>query len=875
MVEGRRLTATYRLQMNAGFTFAHAHARVDYFARLGVSHLYCSPILAARRGSMHGYDVVDPTRLNPEIGTEAELRALAAELHARGMGLLVDIVPNHMGIGSGNPFWDDVLTHGERSRYARWFDIDWAGGGEHRTLVLPVLGDDLDRVLARGELSVRVQEGETPRVVYFGQSFPIDPASLPPELQLATFDPEETGELANLYSGTSGRGRLRALLDIQHYRLVGWKRAASDINYRRFFDVNDLAGLRMEDEQVFVETHALILRFVHGGIIDGLRVDHVDGLLDPLDYLRRLRAAVGPGTVIVVEKILSPREQLRREWPVQGTTGYEFLHDLEDVLIEPAGYDEIERWYRRMRRIGDLSFRDIVVAAKRNVLTGVLRAEVDRLAVILRGYGLQDDLVAGLVELIASLPVYRTYIDDRSPVDEADVQVIETTSSEARARAPAIAPTVALIADVLLDRVKSMDRAARLRFVQRFQQVTGPAAAKGVEDTALYVYVPLVSRNEVGGAPDHPLADSIDRLHGANARRAAMWPYSLVCTNTHDTKRSADVRARLDALAEIPHEWERAVRRWRRLNAKHRRVVRGRMAPDTNNEYLVYQTLVALWPPPRPGRRSDDLPDRSWRDAARTRIARYMRKAAREAKLRTSWVEPDAAYEAALDQFVTAVLEPREDAPFLTDVARLVSRVAPMGAWNALSRIVVHLTSPGTPDIYQGDELWNFALVDPDNRRPVDFEQRASMLEGEALASLEERLHDGAGSLRSLPDPFDNRLKLLVTHRLLDMRRVHDALFAGGEYQRLEVRGGRADHVIAYARHSTSRYAIVIAPRLLCTMLASDPKEWWSGTTVGIPAGLRGRRWHSQIVPGEVTPPGDALELGAILHTLPMAVFVS
>lgn len=870
--------------MNARFTFAHARARVDYFARLGISHLYCSPILAARHGSMHGYDVVDPTRINPEIGTEAELRALVGDLHARGMGIVLDVVPNHMGIGAENSYWDDVLAHGERSRYARWFDIDWSRhAGGHRKLILPVLGDELAAVLDRGELSVRLRDGETPRVVYFDQSFPIEPASLPPELQLVTVDPEETRELAELFSGKTGRDRLRELLTVQHYQLTSWKCAASDINYRRFFDVNDLAALRIHDPEVFRETHALILRLVYDGIVDGLRIDHVDGLRDPKGYLMHLREAAGPDVVIVVEKILSSGETLRTDWPVQGTTGYEFLNDLEDVYLDPAGYGEIERCYRRLRRLGTRTFHDVVIEAKTHVLEGALGAEVGRLAEYLmplarasgRPFRLHE-LEAGIVAFVASLPVYRTYLDDRLPVDDIDRTLVVSVVEDVRGRCPEAAEAVKLIADVLLGTLSPLDAGDRLRFAQRLQQVSGPAAAKGLEDTALYVYVPLVSRNEVGGTPDRPLACAVDRLHDANQRRAATWPHALISTNTHDTKRSADVRARLDALTELPQEWERAIRRWRRLNAKHRRTVKGRMAPNTNDEYLAYQTLVALWPPPRAGRRSDDLPDRTWRDAARGRLCRYMRKAAREAKMRTSWVDPDSAYERALDDFIAAILEPGDDAPFLTDVARLVSRLAPVAAWNALSRIVIHLTAPGIPDIYQGDELWNFALVDPDNRRPVDYDARAAMLESEGLAELEERLHDAREGAPAHPDPFDNRLKLLLTHRLLELRRNHPHLFAMGGYDRVEVRGARAQHVVAFSRHDTGgRFVLTLAPRLICTLLPDDPATWWSDTVLELPRYLRGRHWHSQIVSGDITATDDTLALAPLLHALPMAVLVS
>ncbi|HEX4682555.1 MAG TPA: malto-oligosyltrehalose synthase [Gemmatimonadaceae bacterium] len=859
------MTATYRLHVNAGFTFAQAHAQLDYFDSLGVSHLYVSPILAARRGSMHGYDVVDPTRLNPELGSESDFIGLANALHERGMGLMVDIVPNHMGIGPENAYWDDVLAHGERSRFAKWFDIEWAAH-PHRKLLLPILGDELDKVLARGELSVKVQEGVTPRVVYFGQSFPVDPSSLPPELQLATFDPEETGELADLFSGSAGQHRLRALLEVQHYQLAFWRRGPAEINYRRFFDVNDLAALRMEDEEVFTATHALVLRYVRDGMIDALRVDHIDGLLEPRAYLRRLREAAGAATPIVVEKILSPGESLRTDWPVQGTTGYEFLNDLEDVFLDPAGYADVETCYRRMRRFGDTSFHDIARAGKIAVLSGALRADVLRLASrlqpIARGAGKKwpvEDVAAALTEFMASLTVYRTYIDGRPTIDDADRELIDSAVRDARRHAPASAEIIGFIGEVSLGIAAGVQPDLRLAFVERLQQVSGPATAKGVEDTALYQYKPLASRNEVGGSPDRSLDDAAGRLHRANEERMRRWPGSLITTDTHDTKRSADVRARLDVISEMPREWERAVKRWRKLNAKHRKTVKGRMAPDTNAEYLLYQMLVALWPPPRAARRVDDLPDRSWRDAARQRLTQYMLKAAKEAKTRTSWVNPDKDYEQALEAFVAAVMEPSDDAPFLSDVARFVSRIALPAAWNSLSRVTLHLTSPGVADVYQGDELWNFALVDPDNRRPVDYAMRAKLLAAPSAAE---------------PDPFDNQTKIEVTRSLLRLRRNAPEIFSEGIYRPLTVRGKRGGHVVAFAIGMGSSHVVTVAGRLLCTLAESSPNEWWGDTEVELPPHLQGMEWKSQFASRTIGS-GPALSVASLFTTLPAAVLAN
>jgi len=872
-MSGIALTATYRLQMNAGFTLEHARARVDYFAQLGVSHLYLSPILAARRGSTHGYDVIDPTRINPALGSERDLRALADALHERDMGLIVDIVPNHMGIGAENPYWDDVLAHGERSRFSRWFDIAWTSADRDRgKIVLPVLGDELERVLERGELSVELQEGATPRIAYHSHSFPVDPTSLPPDLQLAQVDPEETGELAQLYSSGEGRERLRALLRDQHYRLADWRRGPTEINYRRFFDVTDLVALRVEDPTVFDETHALMLHLVRDGVVDGLRVDHVDGLLDPRAYLERLRAATSPDTLIVVEKILAHGEELSPNWPVQGTTGYEFLNDLEDVFHEPRGVAEIETFYRRMRRLGHTTFPDIARTGKASVLNGSMRADVDRLVQLLSRIALADRhrwtpeaLTSALVGFIVALPVYRTYVDAHTSLAESDRDVIKRSAASAIADG-APSDVIAFVVDILTD--TSSRSPDRIEFAQRLQQVSAPATAKGVEDTALYVYVPLTSRNEIGGGPDQPLDDAVARLHHANELRAERWPVGLLATNTHDTKRSADVRARLGALTEIPHEWERAVRRWRRLNAKHRRAVRGRMAPDTNTEYLLYQILVALWPAPRSGRRSDDLPERAWRESAKERLIRYALKAAREAKVRTSWVEADANYERALAEFVSAVLEPRDDAPFLSDVARLVARIAPIGARNALARVAVHLTSPGTPDIYQGDELWNFTLVDPDNRRPVDYEVRSKAMA--ELADVDERLHNGGP-----PDLFDGRLKLLITQRLLHLRRSAAELFTHGGYRRLAVDGPRAAHVLAYERCLNDRRCVTVASRLTGSFTTGQEADWWRDTTVQLPQFSSNDQWYSEILGREVDARNGRLEVASLLEKLPVAVLVN
>jgi (1->4)-alpha-D-glucan 1-alpha-D-glucosylmutase len=581
---------------------------------------------------------------------------------------------------------------------------------------------------------------------------------------------------------------------------------------------------------------------------------------------------------LFIEKILAYGEELRESWLVDGTTGYDFLNDVEDLFLAPDGAQTIERDYRRIRRLGQTTFRDVARAAKRAALAGPLRGDLDRVAALAEPLAAAEkrpvdrkQLATAIAELIASISVYRTYLDGRNEPPEADRAVLERAVADVRRRAPQFAEIAQFVVSLMLDRGDAGGLDRRLEFTFRFQQLSAPASAKGVEDTALYLYVPLVSRNEVGGGPDRDLTCAIAHFHEANTRRAEHWPLGLTATTTHDTKRSADVRSRLDALSEVPHDWERTVHRWRRLNTRHRVTVRGRLAPDTNTEYLLYQTLVALWPAPRAGRRSDDLPDRTWRDSARERLEEYIVKAAREAKTRTSWTNPDAGYEAALRSFVRAILTPGEDAPFLADVARIVARIAAAGAWNALSRMVLHMSSPGTPDTYQGDEIWNFVLVDPDNRRPVDYKSRQAALD--ALLSF--------GSTREKPralDPFDSRTKLLVLHRLLSARRERADLFSRGNYRPLDVVGPRASHVVAFLRSHQDQHAICIGGRILCELdVNQNPAVWWQDTKVLLPPDIGGGEdlpWRSAIDGTEVRVSG-ALPLGLTLTHFPGALIVT
>jgi (1->4)-alpha-D-glucan 1-alpha-D-glucosylmutase len=952
---GPPIVATYRLQLHAGLPLSRARDLIPYLARLGVTHLHASPVLRARAGSTHGYDVVDPGQLNPELGDEDLLERLVAAVRHHGMGIVLDIVPNHMAASPENWRWEDVLTHGPASPYARWFDIEWRTGGPeaHSRVLLPILGAPRPLVLARGELRV-VFVGDEFRVRYYEHTFPLDPSTWPLALEralaecaadlgpdhpatrelreimvslhrmprrtarkaktvarrrrlagegirrlrrLCTRSPEVRRRVeraaARFAEGPEGIGRVRRLLDLQAYRLVHWRRAAREINYRRFFDVNDLVSLHMEDPEVFARSHALVLDWIRAGYVDGLRIDHVDGLLDPLSYLLRLAEHAfgrreGAPAPIFVEKVLSTGERLRDGWPVAGTTGYDFLNEVEAAFIDPDGAAQVERDYRRIVR-RHVGFSIAALDGKRRALQTGLSAGVHRLAerlLRLSGPGgparvRPHDLARAITETIVHLPVYRTYADDRrAELPAADRALLEDALAAARPSGRASAAAFDMLAAALLGTAalgSPDEERLRRRFVQRFQQVSGPATAKGVEDTASYVHVPLLSRNEVGGAPDAPLAGAVAALHEANAHRAACWPRTLLATTTHDTKRSADVRARLDVLSEVPDEWEERVYRWRRWNRMLRTKARGQLLPDANTEYLVYQTLAGAWPLELLGY-APEAPPAALLARFRERIAAYAQKAAREAKIETSWLEPDADFETALDRFVRGALDPSVAPEFVGDLATFVGTIARPGLWNALARLLVHLTAPGTPDLYQGDELWNFLLVDPDNRRPVDFEQRAALLD--ELAGDFEDDAERPALLRGLVErPEDGRVKLHVLHRTLHLRRRLPGLFLGASYDALMPEGPASAHVLAFLRDGPEGAVVVAVPRLIARRLMPGqlpPARWsWSGTRVRLPPAFAGAVWTSPLTLDRIAAQEGGLDAADLFGTLPVALLVS
>ena len=933
--------ATYRLQLNATFTFRDATAIVPYLAALGISHVYCSPYFRARSGSTHGYDVVDHNSFNPEIGSHDDFEHFVAALRVHDMGHIVDIVPNHVGIlGADNEWWMDVLENGEASAYAGFFDIDWSPSNPERAhkVLVPVLADTYGTVLERGELELRFEPAAGAFAVYYqSHRLPLDPRTYPrildrvpalvssTELEnirralaalpdrssatpeqvaersrakeqhkrrlsaLAAANPAVAGALeaaVRSFTGTAAEpasfDALHELLELQAYHLAYWRVAADDINYRRFFDVNDLAALRVDNEAVFEVTHRLVLRLIGAGKIDGLRIDHADGLYDPAGYVQRLQQAIGAATgtaatrpiYLVVEKITAAFEHLPVHWPVHGETGYHFANVVNRMLIDAATRTRMDRVYRGATGESQ-EWRDVAYESQQLVLRRSLASELNvttnQLARIARSDRRTRDftfnnLRHALAEVIACFPVYRTYIADT--LSDNDRRYIEWAIAAARRRRAVTEGSVFDFVRAALLLELPAPTAGQLRamraFVMKFQQITAPITAKGIEDTALYRFNRLISLNEVGGDPNNYGGGGVRAFHADAEYRMRHWPHEMLATSTHDTKRSEDVRARLDVLSEMTTPWRDAVRRWTRINRTRKREIDGMAAPSRNDEYHFYQTLLGSWPLSAAGA--------AGAAAYRERIEAYMIKAAREAKLRTSWTEADVAYEEALLQFVRSALEPRENNLFLADFLEFERRVARFGLLNSLSQTLCKLTAPGVPDIYQGNELWDFSLVDPDNRRPVDYPLRRT-----ALAELERSAATlPVGELaRSLED---GRCKLLLIWKVLQLRREQPQLFSHGSYRRLRVRGERAHHVCAFARRCAGQSLIVIAPRLYRRLL-DDPsllplgEAVWQDTLIELPREERSRRAFRGVLDGAQLVPVRHGEVSGVLVAKALAAF--
>jgi (1->4)-alpha-D-glucan 1-alpha-D-glucosylmutase len=908
--------ATYRLQFDQAFTFDAAAAIVDYLDALGISHAYASSYLCAVPGSTHGYDVTDPTRLNPEIGDEASYARWVAVLRARDMGHIVDLVPNHMGIAhSANPWWQDVLENGPSSRYAAVFDIDWhpLKPELENKVLLPILGDNYGAVLERQEIRIEYGEGAF-RARYFTHTLPVAPgtyghvldtgaAALIEEIgaesdagieflsimsairrlpgrdvqdaelraerarekevikrRLAALTAASPPVLAHIgravdaFNGRKGEPRsfdqLDALLSAQPYRLAYWRVAGEEINYRRFFDINDLAAIRMEDPDVFERVHAFVFDLLRRGLVDGFRIDHVDGLYDPGGYLQRLQARareIAPDTYsdsrrfyVTVEKILGFNEELPKGWPVEGTTGYDFLVLLNGLFVDARNEGAINNAYERFTRMR-APFREISYRGKQLVLRVSMAGELNVLAHGLNRFSERNrhtrdftlnSLAYAMREIIACFPVYRTYVNEREAVSARDREFIEHAVLEAKRRNPGRPGVVFDFVGALLLKqagyIPEDERGEHMRFVAKFQQVTSPVTAKGIEDTALYVYNRLASLNEVGGEPDR-FGVTPEALHSRLAERAGRWPHGLSASSTHDTKRSEDVRARINVLSELPGVWKQATSRWARANRRGRSTLDGQSYPSRNEEYLLYQTLIGTWPlSPMTADGEADY---------RARIVAYMHKAMREAKVFTSWLNPSDAHERAMARFVETALAPDNEA-FRSDFLMLERRVASCGIYNSLSQLAVKIGAPGVPDFYQGTEVWDFSLVDPDNRRPVDYGRRRTLL-NELDAAVEQR---GPAAVvgELMANPRDDRTKLYTTSALLRFRRSHLDMFQRGAYQALDVGGARRAHVFAFARTDGRQSVLVAVPRLPATLLAEGDvapvgEQVWGDTTIDAP----------------------------------------
>ena len=985
--------STYRLHFNRRFTFSDAADIVPYLDELGISDIYASPCFAARKGTIVGYDVVDPTRLNPEIGTEKTYSRLVGELRKHRMGQILDIVPNHMYVESAeNVWWQDVLENGPSSPYAAFFDIDW--NPVERKLedkvLIPILGGQYGTVLERQELKIEFEKGAF-FLRYFDHKLPILPETYVDILShgidqlegalssgdhphlaellsvitafdcLPSYKEKEATRLAErsrekeiikkrlhkLYEASTpirafvdesitilngsaedphSFDRLDDLLSKQVWRLSYWRVATEEINYRRFFDINALAAIRVENPVVFQKSHALLLRLVRENRVQGLRVDHPDGLYNPVEYFRRLqrecflqfRLALGESTkrggspgvdgadreseilseyaemvasnpqfkpfYIVGEKILSKGEKLPEDWPIFSTIGYAFLNPVNGIFVDAANGRTFDKIYERF--IGSrMRYQDLVYEKKRLIMLAAVSSEINMLAHRLsriseknrhtRDFTL-NSLKAAITEVIACFPVYRTYVT-HSNVSDRDRRYVEQAVARAKRKNPSFSESIFdFVKNVmLLDYSGGLvdgDRTEWADFAMRLQQVTGPVMAKGLEDTAFYVYNRLVSLNEVGGNPEG-FGTSIDAFHAQNAETAVSRPYTLITTSTHDTKRSEDVRARLNVLSEMPGEWHRCLSRWSRLNRKKKPAACGRPAPDRNEEYLLYQTLLGIWPT-RP------MTDANF-DVLKTRIRDYMVKAVREAKVNSSWTNPDTVYEEALQEFIEAILPRSATDVFLNDFSTFQSKVAYFGMFNSLSQTLLKITSPGVPDFYQGTEIWDFSLVDPDNRRPVDFGVRRRM-----LRTLKRRVAkkgaDRARLARGLLRQWrDGAIKLYVTFASLGYRKEHVSLFKDGEYIPLTIDGGLRENVCAFARLAGNEIAITVVPRFLTRLLggASDVplgRGPWGDTAVEIPDRVTANMYRNILTGGAIsTVEGNGkkrLLLRDILADFPVAL---
>lgn len=875
------IRATARLQLTPSFTLDDAAAQVDYLAGLGISHLYLSPIFKARPGSSHGYDVVDPAQVNPELGGEPALRRLAGLARQHGLGLILDIVPNHMAaLCPDNAWWEDVLKRGRDSAHANTFDIDWGRPGLEGKVLLPILGRPYGEALAGGDLRLSYQAGRrTFSLRHFERSLPLSETS--EKLLLAALEKEEGGlpdRLLSRYSPGDEKGlmRLHLLLERQHYRLAWWRCAADEINWRRFFEISDLVGVRVERPSVFEAMHSLVFRLYAAGLIDGLRVDHVDGLVDPAGYCQALRrrldrlAASRPNgrderAYLIVEKILGPAEKLRLDWEVDGSTGYDFMDEVGALLHDPLGEQPLDELWGKISPSGE-DPEEMLNEARRLMISENLRSEFDALVDSLKQLADLDlatrdlsraMLGRALAALLERFRLYRTYFR-RGSGTQADRQILQSAlerarSSLSRADYPALEQLIRW-SNADPARLKREAARRRNRALTRFQQLTAPLAAKSLEDTVFYRYGRLLSRNEVGSEPGL-FALGPDEFHERMRWRAGHFPRSMLCTATHDHKRGEDARARLAVLSEMPAQWEEAAWAWLRWPG----VPAG---PDAIDRYMLFQSLVGAWPPgldPGNGPALREFIDR---------LAEWQRKALREAKRHTNWVAPSLEYETACREYLEHLAnEAPRPGSLLREAAALVESIGPAGVINSLAQLVVRLAAPGIPDTYQGTQGWDFSLVDPDNRRPVDY------------GSLRRLLKDGRSWAERLAAWQDGGLKQAVLHRLLDFRREQAALFGEGEYLPLALCGEQQERALAFQRRHGKKSLLVLVSRLSLPLLGQGPGRLplipaacWADTALRLPESAGGAL--TELLTGRVyeNPQNRMLPLSEILSELPVAL---
>ncbi|MDK2821686.1 MAG: (1-_4)-alpha-D-glucan 1-alpha-D-glucosylmutase [Clostridia bacterium] len=938
MINLRIPTTTYRLQFNKNFGFTDAQKIVPYLKKLGISDVYASPLLEATKESPHGYDVTNPNNLNPNLGNREDFNILINSLQDNELGLLLDFVPNHMAANIENPWWKDVLKNGRESQYASYFDIDWEPirQGLNNKVLVPILGAPFSEVLENEELKITIAKDGF-WINYYDNRLPINYKSsiqllldcleklvetvtddykttdtlkdifdslpklsplsedLPNEFNtiwdkfwnLYTTSPEikrtiddELNQLNGKKDNPKSFNYLEKILANQSYRLSFWRVANEDINYRRFFDVSDLVSIHMEDKEVFESMHSLIFKLINKGQVTGLRLDHIDGLYDPKTHIERLQKQISSEETtskfyILVEKILGEDEKLPKDWPVYGTTGYDFLNILNKLFCDKNGTDVLNNLYINISNINE-NFRELVYKQKKKIMNLLFKSEIRNLVHQLshlaensrQGHDLTfTELKKVLVEITSRLSIYRTYINDLT-VSEKDSYYIEQAVNEAIRNCPSIKHAGQFLKNVLLLNNDNLNEKEEwLRFVMRWQQFTGPIMAKGFEDTALYVYNRLVSLNEVGGDPE-TIGISIEEFHHINEYRQKNWPHTISATTTHDTKRSEDVRMRINVISEIPNAWAEKVEQWHRMNKSKKIKINNEAFPEENTELLIYQTLLGTWP----------LEEKDMENFHK-RIEEYLIKALREAKIYTNWLEPNNDYETAIKKFLSAILE---DNKFVQDLLEFSKLTSYYGALNSLSQLLLKITSPGIPDFYQGTELWNFSLVDPDNRRPIDFEKHNELLT--KLLEKEKNIGELALTQELLSNWKNGEVKLYLTYKALNFRKNSEKIFKEGEYIPVKVQGTYEEHICSFLRKLENNWVLIVVPRLMVGLqeemfnqvqinTLTLKKINWKETSLLLPEEVP-EKWYNIFTGEEVTKKDKNIKIDQLFKNFPVALLL-